>query len=135
MKWTLYWKCYFFPLRQCCIYNVGNPLVESSGFLHRSDRLIRGSWVNFTVYNAVKMPRIVAFVLCHLGSACRKLERLNRYIELNWAKTRHQGLKKIAEVTAFKSCLLFWLNDWSLNSSKRANILFIVSSCIVKSKP
>ena len=22
----------FFPLRQCCIYIVGNPLVESSGF-------------------------------------------------------------------------------------------------------
>jgi hypothetical protein len=21
-----------FPLRQCCIYKVGNPLVESSGF-------------------------------------------------------------------------------------------------------
>jgi hypothetical protein len=34
------------------------------GFLHRSNRLIRGSRVNFRVYKAVKMPRIGGHSFC-----------------------------------------------------------------------
>ena len=33
MKWNKHFtESAIFPLRQCCIYKVGNPLVESSGF-------------------------------------------------------------------------------------------------------
>ena len=49
--------------------NVVFIKLEILGFLHRSDRLIRGSRVNFRVYKAVKMPRMGAFVVCHLWSA------------------------------------------------------------------
>jgi hypothetical protein len=69
-------KALFFPLRQCCIYKVGNPLVESSGFYKENDQLIRGSRVNFRVYKSVKMQRIVAFVLCHLGSEYHKIRKI-----------------------------------------------------------
>ena len=33
VKWNEHFtESAIFPLRQCCIYKVGNPLVESSGF-------------------------------------------------------------------------------------------------------
>ena len=71
MKRTLYRKSYF-SITSMLYLESWKTHCRILGCLHRSDRLIRGSRVNFRVYKAVKMPRIVAFVLCHLGSKRRK---------------------------------------------------------------
>jgi hypothetical protein len=55
--------------------DVKENFVKYRNKQNRSNLLIRGSRVNFRVYKAVKMPRMVAFVLCHLGGEYHKIRK------------------------------------------------------------